>query len=58
MTTEPTLFEWAESRPCAKIIDAVPYLVERIRRARHEDQPPQPPVGAAKIISIPKRGAA
>ena len=58
MIDEPTLFDWANSRPGARIIDAVPYLVERIRREKAAQRDKPSPNGEAKIISIPNRGAA
>lgn len=58
MNDEPTLFQWAESRPGARIIDAVPYLIERIRREKAAKNDKAKPAGEAQIISIPSRGAA
>jgi hypothetical protein len=57
MTDQPDLFAWADERPTAQIIDAVPAIAWRVWLRRQWPKPQQP---CEKPIDIDhrKRGAA
>jgi len=56
MTDEPSLFDWAEHQLPENVIDAVPWLIARIRAEKVRNRPKQ--AGVAKVLSLPQRGAA
>ncbi len=37
------LFAWADSRPTAKVLSAIPGIAKRMWRERHMQQPNNPP---------------
>lgn len=57
MESQPDLFEWAENRPSAEIINAVPLIARRIWFRRFWPKPQQPCIEPI-YFNEQKRGAA